>query len=135
MTEKQTQDAQSTGPDKGHLNTCARKSDDGTLPLILFFLVALTILTSMALAWPQIYEFMKSGPPQPVTVTELGAVQRITYIGGLATHTQIDLKNQSVLVMGAALLENATLLELRSQGNRAKVCVVSTERCWTRLGH
>ena len=134
MTEKPTQDAQSTEPDKGHLNTCDRKSDDGALPLILFFLVALTVLASMALAWPQIYEFMKSGPPEPVIVTELGAVQRITYIGGLATNTQIDLMSQSILVMGTASIENATLLELRLQGTRAKVCVVSTERCWTRLG-
>ncbi len=109
--------------------------DDGSLSLFLFLLAALAALITMALAWPEIYEWMKSGPPQPVVVTPLGEVQQIHYIGGLGRDTQIDLKNQSVLVMGAAALQNGVELELRTQGRQAHVCITQTQRCWTRLGH
>ena len=103
--------------------------------VFLFLLFAFAMLLFMAIVWPAIYDTLRSGAPERIVVTSLGTVKRIHYIGGIGTDTQIDLEEHTVLVMGSAILDAGTALELRSRGKWSEVCVASTSRCWERLGH
>lgn len=67
---------------------------------------------------------------EAVKVSPLGAVTKVTYVGGFWINTQIDTAQGSFLLRGAAPFPAQFTLELRQQGGDARVCIEGKELCW-----
>lgn len=62
----------------------------------------------------------------------LGTVQRISFIGGLRTRTQVDTETRSVLLEGVVDLRKGHRLELRPQNVDGDVCDLDSAACYRR---
>jgi hypothetical protein len=70
-----------------------------------------------------------SRDPRLDTREYLGTVQRISYIGGLGIHTQIDTETRTVLLRGAVLTQRGARLELRRLAWGPEVCNLDRVDC------
>jgi hypothetical protein len=73
----------------------------------LWFLLTLMAAMLFFIFLPQIVRLV-SGMGQSVAGEYLGTVQRITYVGGLGQHTQIDTETRTFLLRGAARCRSTT---------------------------
>lgn len=64
----------------------------------------------------------------------LGTVQKISYIGGLGSNTQVDTETRTLLLRGPVILTQGTALERRILNFTSDVCVVKTDQCWHLMG-
>ena len=94
----------------------------------LWFLLTLMAAMLSFIFYPQIARLL-GGIGQPVAGEYLGAVQRITYVGGLGHHTQIDTETRTFLLSGAVQINKGTRLELRRGIFDKEVCEVGTQSC------
>jgi len=74
-----------------------------------------------------------STPTRPAR-EDLGTLQRITYIGGLGSHTQIDTERQTLLLRGTVILTKGHRLERRERFLESEVCDLDNGDCWELLG-
>jgi hypothetical protein len=94
----------------------------------LWFLLTLMAAMLSFIFLPQIVRLV-GGMGQSVAGEYLGTVQRITYVGGLGQHTQIDTETQTFLLRGAVQINKGIRLELRRGIFDAEVCEVGTQSC------
>ena len=71
-----------------------------------------------------------SRDPRLDTREYLGTVQRISYVGGLRIHTQIDTETRTVLLHGAVLTQRGARLELRRLAWGPEVCDLDRLACY-----
>lgn len=64
----------------------------------------------------------------------LGVVQKITYVGGFGTNTQIEADSQTLLLRGAVELKKGARLERRESLFDIQVCELETGACWDLMG-
>lgn len=97
----------------------------GSLGLIL---VVVTLLQLMLFS-PEIFRaLVNMGKPNEQVF--LGTVQKVTFIGGFGTSTQVDTENQTLLLRGAASLQHGARLERRKGFWDPEVCDLQTGACW-----
>jgi hypothetical protein len=94
----------------------------------LWFLLTLMAAMLSFIFLPQIVRLV-GGMGQSVAGEYLGTVQRITYVGGLGQHTQIDTETRTFLLRGAVQINKGIRLELRRGIFDAEVCEVGTQSC------
>ena len=92
--------------------------------LLLIMLLTLMLVVLTPLAWRAIRAYGLPDVTRP-----LGTVQRITFLGGWGTTTQVDTQTHSVLLRGAVNLTLGTELEQRKKFWGFEVCEVHSERC------
>ncbi len=99
-----------------------------------YFLTAAFVAVLIYMAFPTIKTLF--GFPSPVVeVQALGTVQRVLYVGGLITDTQVDTQERSLLLSGIVDLSSNTPLDLRIQDGLSFVCISGKSNCWRLLGH
>ncbi len=109
--------------------------DKGAMGELVKFLLAATSLTALVF-WPFAWGFLTdewtviqaSG-----TVTPLGTVQKIYFVGGLITNTQVETESRTLLLFSRVIVAKGTALELREDYFGRQVCVKGTQRCWRAL--
>lgn len=94
---------------------------------LLFALMAIFLILSVAIIAKRVIAEYR--PPQ-VIASQIGIVQKTNFVGGLSADTQVDLADRAILLLGVANLVHGDLLEQRVAGERERVCVVGTKRCW-----
>lgn len=103
------------------------ESDDSGSVLLIGFLAMFLVLALLAF-WPAVRQHIPV-LADAARVQILGPVQRVTYVGGLSTHTQVEAGSAVVLVSGAVELERGVVVERRVSEVADQLCVVGTDRC------
>ncbi|MDO8767373.1 MAG: hypothetical protein Q7K57_01430 [Burkholderiaceae bacterium] len=102
-----------------------RESMLGSLGLILVVFALLQVM----LFSPEIFRALVNMGKPDVRVF-LGTVQKVTYVGGFGTSTQVDTENQTLLLRGAASFKLGAQLERRKGFWDTEVCELQTGACW-----
>ncbi|UUZ69768.1 hypothetical protein LP416_10715 [Polaromonas sp. P2-4] len=106
------------------------RSEDDFSILVLGVL----ILTLLALLfWPWASRLIDS-LWAPAEKEYLGTVQKITYVGGLGNHTQIDMETRTLLLRGPVIINKGARLELRKGVLDSQVCDIDTGVCRDLIG-
>lgn len=106
--------------------------DDASWGMFLFFAIAILVLLSLVF-WPWTYRAINS-IGVPAARQYIGTVQKITYVGGFGTHTQIDTETRTLLLRGVVILQKSDRLEERLGLMESDVCMVGTDQCWHLMG-
>lgn len=99
------------------------------LAIVIYLLVAISAAENKT--------FQRWLSPTPVvvprpTVEAIGSVQRVLYVGGIHTFTQIDTDKQTILLPHVVRVVLKSELEIRRHPSKPTVvCVVGTEQCGT----
>jgi hypothetical protein len=101
---------------------------------IFLVLGFLGVMMLALLFWPVTKQFIP-GMEDPERRQALGAVQKVTYVGGFSRSTQIDTATGSYLLRGAILIRNGAQMEERSTYFGSVVCEVGTDVCAEMLSH
>lgn len=70
----------------------------------------------------------------PAVVVDAGTVQKIRFVGGFGTNTQVDTNIRSWLVQGVTKWTFGTRLEKRQDFFNRYICAVGTDDCRTYAG-
>jgi hypothetical protein len=100
---------------------------------IVFFCLMLTLMLALVF-WPSTKQLIP-GLRTPTPAEYLGAVQRITFVGGLGKTTQIDTESRTFLLQGAVQINKGVRLELRRGIMDVEVCEVATQNCRDLVSH
>lgn len=100
----------------------APKMDRG---MLIFLLLALAVLAGTA----YLPAFLRANAELP-PVEALGPVQRVSYLGGLGTWTQVELPGRTVLLKRAVELDVGTEVVRRRGMFAEALCVEGTKRCF-----
>ena len=114
-----------------------KKTDEGkgAMGELLKFLLAATLLTALAF-WPFTWGVLTNewtAIQAPDTVTPLGTVKNIYFVGGFFTNTQVDTESRTLLLFTRVIVLRGTALELREDYFDRRVCVTGSQRCWPAL--
>ena len=105
-----------------------KDSDISAIGLILIF----ALLIQITIFSPQIVGAL-TNLVKPSERAFLGTVQKVTFIGGFGTSTQVDTESHSVLLRGAASIRQGVRLERRKDSWAVQVCDMQTSACWDLL--
>ncbi len=67
--------------------------------------------------------------------SNLGTVQKITYVGGFAYATQVETDTQTLLLSGSVALQKGDSLERRDGPWSTEVCHRLSQQCWDLRSH
>jgi hypothetical protein len=67
--------------------------------------------------------------------SNLGTVQKITYVGGFAYATQVETDTQTLLLSGSVALQKGDHLERRDGPWSTEVCHRLSQQCWDLRSH
>lgn len=97
------------------------QSNFGFALLFLVFFVG-----TMSLPWtlPWLVRYGSSTVVEP-----LGEVQRVNYLGGFGTWTQVEVPGRVLLLYQSCEVPLGAQVERRRRGWEEQLCVVGTERC------
>lgn len=109
----------------------AKKSDGGAGHLFWLFLVVFVLPVLIFTSWG---EHLINGLGAGDQREYLGTVQKISYVGGLGSDTQVDTETRTLLLRGPVILTKGTALERRILNFTSDVCVVKTDQCWHLMG-
>lgn len=103
------------------------KAGDNSREVFLVLGVLILILLAL-LFWPWASRLIDS-LWAPAEKEYLGTVQKITYVGGLGNHTQIDTETRTFLLRGPVLIDKDARLERRKGIFGSQVCDMDTGVC------
>lgn len=93
--------------------------------MLIFILLAFVVLVGTAyLPW-----FLRADAELP-TVEALGQVQKVSYLGGLGTWTQVELPGRTILLHRAVEIDVGTDAVRRRGMFSEELCVAGTTRCF-----
>lgn len=93
--------------------------------MLIFILLAFVVLVGTAyLPW-----FLRADAELP-TAQALGQVQKVSYLGGLGTWTQVELPGRTVLLHRAVELDVGTEVVRQRGMFDEELCVAGTTRCF-----
>ena len=118
------------GEDNGRSIPAGQSSHWGAIVFVGLTLTAMLAL----LFWPATKQLIP-GLRTPIPAEYLGTVQRITYVGGFGTSTQIDTESRSFLLSGPVQINKGARLELRRGLVDVEVCEVGTPNCRDLVSH
>jgi hypothetical protein len=122
--------------DPGRITSGSAKTNDprvyepleDTISGLILFLLASGVLLLLVF-WPWTFG-SKSALQAPAKIEFLGALQKISYVGGLGTDTQIHTEGRTLLLHGVKNLRLGVVMETRVDFFGKYVCEVGTENCY-----
>jgi hypothetical protein len=101
---------------------------------LMVWILGLALVFTLVLAFaPQIFGRKTDQKKSPDSVN-LGAVRRVSFIGGFIVSTQVETDQEVVLLRGANGIAVGTALERRKVfGGDYEVCEAKGDRCWLLL--
>jgi hypothetical protein len=102
-------------------------TDEGTWALVVFFLLTFAVIL-LLMFWPLTKQFIP-GLADPPVITAMGKVQKVTFVGGFGTRTQVRTSTSTVLLRRAVELTVGADVERRSSAISEQLCLVGRDRC------
>lgn len=101
--------------------------DTGVFGLLIAFLLIFVMLGLLAF-WPYTKQYIP-GLADPTQVQILGPVERVSFVGGVATRTQVEVGASVLLLRGPVEIGRGVPVERRVSVIDDQLCVVGTQRC------
>lgn len=126
MTIQAKTQASSTSP---RLQEQSKAEKRDPLTPYVFFALAFALLTAMAF-WPRIQKLLPILVESPV-VTQMGNVQKVRFVGGLAIRTEVETQFNTVILRGGVELARGEVVTRRvGPFDVNDLCVSRTGRCY-----
>lgn len=120
------------------MNKCQTEAEPNKVPPpdlevgVFIAVIILMLVTFASLPWIGKIIATLGGDPQ---VTALGAVQRVSFVGGYQARTQVEVAGRTLLLRGAMELDRDTRVERRTNRMTDQLCVAGTDRCHDIVSH
>lgn len=101
--------------------------DTGVAALMAVFLLMIVMLGLLAF-WPYTKQYIP-GLADPTQVQILGPVERVSFVGGFGTRTQVEVGTSVLLLPGPVEIGRGVLVERRVSVIDDLLCVVGTQHC------
>ena len=101
--------------------------DTDVFGLLIVFLLIFVMLGLLAF-WPYTKQYIP-GLADPTQVQILGPVERVSFVGGFGTRTQVEVGASVLLLPGPVEIGRGVPVERRVSVIDDRLCVVGTEHC------
>lgn len=101
--------------------------DTSVFGLLIVFLLIFVMLGLLAF-WPYTKQYIP-GLADPTQVQILGPVERVSFVGGFGTRTQVEVGTSVLLLPGPVEIGRGVPVERRVSVIDDRLCVVGTQRC------